>query len=174
MIAAGYTHLLALHENGTVTGLGTDSGWGETSPPAGLDNVLQISGGLEFSLALKNDGSVVAWGRDDAGQTAVPAGLGDTKMVAAGALHALALAYNSLLMYPVDISQDLLLIYNVNSVNSTTVMHHYLEHRPMVGDANVLGVDCPAAEIYTSRPAFTNDIMNPILGWLADHPTKRP
>jgi hypothetical protein len=49
---------LALLEDGTVVGVGTDSGWGETSPPLGLDNVLQISGGYMFSLALKNDGSM--------------------------------------------------------------------------------------------------------------------
>jgi hypothetical protein len=42
-------------------------------------------------LALKSDGTVVGWGRDDYGQTTIPAGLTGVTAIAAGGLHSLAL-----------------------------------------------------------------------------------
>ncbi|MBK8801660.1 MAG: hypothetical protein IPN71_06280 [Fibrobacteres bacterium] len=41
-------------------------------------------------LALKADGTVVAWGGNAEGQTSVPAGLKDVTAIAAGSGHALA------------------------------------------------------------------------------------
>jgi alpha-tubulin suppressor-like RCC1 family protein len=41
--------------------------------------------------ALKGDGTVVAWGRNDLGQTNVPAGLNTVVAIAAGHAHSLAL-----------------------------------------------------------------------------------
>jgi alpha-tubulin suppressor-like RCC1 family protein len=43
--------------------------------PAGLDQVTAISAGAYHSMALKADGTVVAWGDDEWGQTDVPGGL---------------------------------------------------------------------------------------------------
>ena len=54
--------------------------------PAGLKNVVQISAGGGHNLALRADGSVVAWG--DIG---VPAGLDSIVQVSAGVNHSLAL-----------------------------------------------------------------------------------
>ena len=59
--------------------------------PAGLTNVVAIAGGGYHSLALKYDGTVVAWGDNSAGQTNVPAGLSNVVAVAAGGFHSLAL-----------------------------------------------------------------------------------
>jgi alpha-tubulin suppressor-like RCC1 family protein len=59
--------------------------------PAGLSGVTAISAGLGHSLALRSDGTVVAWGRHDEGQTSVPAGLRDVVAVAGGDAHSLAL-----------------------------------------------------------------------------------
>jgi alpha-tubulin suppressor-like RCC1 family protein len=42
-------------------------------------------------LALKDDGTVVAWGDDGNGQSSVPAGLTDVVQVAGGRRHSLAL-----------------------------------------------------------------------------------
>lgn len=73
----------------------------------------------------------------------------------------------------VDVSKDLLLIYNTNSADSVCVKDYYLAHRPMVSGANVLGIGCPAAEI-VSRTDYRNTIRQPILDWLEANPTKHP
>jgi hypothetical protein len=65
--------------------------------PAGLTNVVAIaaSRGLpseaSHSLALRADGTVVAWGDNSTGQTTVPAGLTNVVAIAAGEAHNLAL-----------------------------------------------------------------------------------
>jgi alpha-tubulin suppressor-like RCC1 family protein len=112
-IAAGGAHGLALRNDGTVWAWGRNDfgqlGNGEpgiSSPfpvrVAGLDNVKAIAAGSKYSLALLNDGTVRAWGRNDFGQlgngtpgtgssTPVMARLTNVKAVAAGGDHALAL-----------------------------------------------------------------------------------
>jgi hypothetical protein len=71
---------------------GTIVGWGAVSNlPAGLSNVLAISAGGDHDLALKSDGTVVAWGQNTFGQCTVPDGLGDIIAVSAGTSHSLAL-----------------------------------------------------------------------------------
>jgi alpha-tubulin suppressor-like RCC1 family protein len=78
-IAAGAYHSLALKSDGTVLAWGRDSkgqlGDGGTNtnkntPVAvsGASNIVAIAGGGEFSLALKADGTLLAWGGDNAGQ----------------------------------------------------------------------------------------------------------
>ena len=172
-IAAGGYHSLALTSDGHVTGWGYNA-YGETNSPADLTNAMRISAGYLYSLALRNDGSVAAWGWNEYGQTNVPHGLGDTYAISAGYYHATALAYNPLLNYPVDPSQDLLLIANTNSADSTNLLNYYLAHRPMVGNANVLRIGGFAGEAYTNSFDFTNDFLPPLLGWYQDHPTERP
>lgn len=68
-----------------------------------LDNVVQVSGSDYHTLALKADGSVWAWGRNNYGQLglgsydsnihdyAVDTGLDNVKQIAVGAYHSLAL-----------------------------------------------------------------------------------
>jgi hypothetical protein len=60
-VAAGYSHSLALQENGVVVAWG-GSGSGNTNVPEGLSNVVAISAGDDFSVALRGDGRPVAWG----------------------------------------------------------------------------------------------------------------
>ena len=87
-IAAGGYHALALAEDGSVTpgnnqlrqlGDGTTNPGQFGDPPVpndrsipaivpGLSNVIAISAGLDFSLALREDGSVLAWGSNNLGQ----------------------------------------------------------------------------------------------------------
>src|SRR5690242_1370666 len=78
-VAAGRTHNLALRSDGTVTAWGLNDhgalGDGTTtdrSTPVqvqGLTGVMtQVAAGEEFSLALRSDGTVWAWGRNDHGQ----------------------------------------------------------------------------------------------------------
>jgi hypothetical protein len=62
-----------------------------TVVPAGLSGVVQIAAGSTNTVALKSDGTVVAWGRSDLGMNTVPSGLSNVVQVAAGWAHALAL-----------------------------------------------------------------------------------
>ena len=57
--------------------------------PAGLTGVTAIAAGWGHSLALRVDGTVVAWGDNSWGQA--PAGLRGITAIAAGAFHSLAL-----------------------------------------------------------------------------------
>jgi hypothetical protein len=65
--------------------------YGQTVVPAGLGGVVGIAAGALHNLALKSDGTVVAWGSNNTGQTAVPSGLTEVRAVAAGTGHSLAL-----------------------------------------------------------------------------------
>ena len=69
---------------GMVVGWGYN-GDGETNVPAGLSGVTAIAGGYEHSLALKSDGTVVAWGfHGEEGFAPIPAGLSGVNAIAAG------------------------------------------------------------------------------------------
>src|SRR5438445_5776676 len=71
---------------------GTVVGWGAQVIPyvqPGTRFKAITAGG--HSLALKNDGTVVAWGSNASGQSTVPAGLNSVVAIAAGGLHSLAL-----------------------------------------------------------------------------------
>ncbi|HOG45479.1 MAG TPA: PKD domain-containing protein [Anaerolineae bacterium] len=112
-IAAGHLHSLALKSDGTVVARGdfsspdpfgwfpTTANYGQATVPADLKNpstahVTAIAAGAYHSLALRDDGTVVAWGvkagdADYRGQTVVPAGLGKVAAIAASTHHSLAL-----------------------------------------------------------------------------------
>lgn len=75
-------------EAGTGYGIGR---YGETNVPADLTNAVEIAAGGFHSLALRQDGTVVAWGDNNFGQTNVPAGLSNVIAVAAGYYHSIAL-----------------------------------------------------------------------------------
>lgn len=89
--AAGYTHFLALRNDGTVEGWGSNES-GQSRVPAGLSGVVAIAAGDSHSLALKEDGTVVAWGKSNVyGPWNVPAGLTGVKAIAAASERAVAL-----------------------------------------------------------------------------------
>lgn len=90
--------MLALLLTGNALATSTVVVWGDNSKgqnvPAGLNNVTAISaGGNYHSMALKQDGTVVAWGWDAWGETNVPDGLNNVIAISAGpgALHSMAL-----------------------------------------------------------------------------------
>jgi alpha-tubulin suppressor-like RCC1 family protein len=56
----------------------------------GVTNVVQVAAGGYHTVAVKGDGTVVAWGRNDDGQATVPAGLTEVTQVAAGGYHTVA------------------------------------------------------------------------------------
>jgi hypothetical protein len=113
-IAAGYGHTVALKNDGSVVAWG-NNGYGEvtgtptTEAPYSaiaspvtlggqvLSGVTAIAAGYWIgdtgghTVALKNDGTVVAWGLNSDGQATVPPGLSGVTAIAAGGLRSLAL-----------------------------------------------------------------------------------
>jgi hypothetical protein len=66
-------------------------GLGQSTVPANLTGVVAIATSGYHSLALKQDGTVVAWGDDRYSQSVVPGGLNEVVAIAAGFGHSLAL-----------------------------------------------------------------------------------
>jgi len=64
---------------------------GQADVPAGLSNVVAVSGGDSHSLVLQNDGTITGWGDDSYGQIDIPSGLSDVMAISAGGWHNLAL-----------------------------------------------------------------------------------
>ena len=112
-ITSGYSHSLAQRYNGNVQAWGNNEygqlGDGTATEMmeiavdvSGLEYITAIAGGEAHSLALKNDGTVWAWGNNGSGQlgdgtitdktTAVQVnGLGDITAIAGGGYNSLAL-----------------------------------------------------------------------------------
>lgn len=197
-IAAGMEHSLALQSNGVIVAWG-DNSYGQCNVPtnASHSNVMAIAAGDYHSVALLNDGTLVAWGDNSTGQTNIPGELSTSvvleypngtapptfvtnfnpsfpfKLIAAGGDHTVASIFSTLVQYPLDVSKDLLLIYNTNSSDSSNVCRYYTNNRPMVSNANVLGIGCTILE--TILPGdFTNIFMAQVTNWLNSNPTKRP
>ncbi len=120
-ISAGYAHSLALKSNGTVYAWGDDADGQLGDDPvlleqpvpvlvSGVNNVVAIAAGGSHSLALKSDGTVLAWGNDASGQLGNDAAFGNKRTaeavsdatgivaVSAGASHSLALKSDGTLL----------------------------------------------------------------------------
>lgn len=112
-VSAGWKHNLALKDDGTVWAWGNND-YGELgdgsimivrSTPvqvSGPSNVANVSAGSQHSLAVKSDGTVWAWGRNDHGQLGdgtntsrftpiQPSGLSNIISVSGGSNHSLAI-----------------------------------------------------------------------------------
>ena len=165
---------MALKSNGMVVEWGTND-FGQTNVPPGMSNVLAIAAGSSHSLALINNGTLVAWGDNSDGQTNIPyfSTNVDVKLITAGGDHSLAAIFSPWVQYPVDVSKDLLLIYNTNSTDSSNVCAYYLANRPMASNANVLGIHCLTNE-QVDYSEYSTNIAPQIQNWLATNPTKRP
>ena len=60
--------------------------------PDGLSQVTDIAAGGKHSIALKSDGTLVAWGSNKYGQCEIPNGLRNVSQIAAGMSHTIVLA----------------------------------------------------------------------------------
>jgi len=76
-----------------VTGwaLSGDNSMGQLNVPSSATNLVALSSGAWHNLALRSDGSIVAWGSDSAGQCDVPGGSAGALAIAAGGYHSLAI-----------------------------------------------------------------------------------
>ena len=70
-----------------------DNGYGQATVPAGLSGVIAVAGGGSHSLALKADGTVVAWG-DVPARVTCPGGLRRSGGRGRRLYHSLALKAN--------------------------------------------------------------------------------
>jgi alpha-tubulin suppressor-like RCC1 family protein len=82
---------------GTIDNPSDGYDFGQSIVPANLTNAIQLAGGGWHSLALKADGTLQGWGRDDLGQADAPSG-SNFVAVACGAIHSLALQANGLVV----------------------------------------------------------------------------
>ena len=90
-IARNYFGTGILYTDGTVGYIGSGEG-GPQNVPGNLNNVKMLVGGADHLLALKSDGTVVGWGKDDTGQATVPADLsGNIVGMSAGDNHSTVL-----------------------------------------------------------------------------------
>jgi len=72
---------------------GDNNTFGQTTVASSASNVSAVAAGPFHGLALRSNGTVIAWGSSGA-QTNVPAGLTNVVAIAAGGDHALALKTN--------------------------------------------------------------------------------
>lgn len=130
-VAAGHVHSLALKSDGTVLAWGNDSG-GQLGDNAtledkakpvvvsGANQIIAIAAGYFYSLALKSDGTLMAWGNNSKGQLGDSAiladkptpvavsGASDIVAISAGAEHSLALkADGTMLAWGLDVDGQL-------------------------------------------------------------------
>ena len=146
---------------------------------AGLSNVMAIAAGDYFSMAVLNNGTIVEWGDNTYGQTNAPQSNPtnpvNVKLIAAAGNHAMAGIWSSGVQYPINVANDLLLVYNSNSLDSKAVFSYYTNNRPMISGANSIGLPCTTGtNLGISQSDYLSTFCAPIVGWLTNHPTKRP
>src|SRR5204863_5624930 len=97
--------------DGTVVAWGNNNS-GQTKVPSDLTNAVAIAAGAYHSLALRDNGTVTAWGDNldsegvFAGQSIPPAGLSQVVAISAGDFHSVAVSSNGLLTAWGDNSQN--------------------------------------------------------------------
>lgn len=84
MLAVGGDFVVACLVDGVLRAWGGDNTYGQLNIPEDIGVVKHISAGDGFVVATREDGTVVAWGRNDSGQTALPEGLTDVKYTVCG------------------------------------------------------------------------------------------
>ncbi|HKS38841.1 MAG TPA: hypothetical protein VJW76_16725, partial [Verrucomicrobiae bacterium] len=89
-ISAGFSHAIALRQDGTVAAWG-DNAFGQTNVPIHATNITAIAAGHRHNLALRGDGSLIGWGDNGFAQVAPPASATGVVATAAGGTHSLAL-----------------------------------------------------------------------------------
>ena len=92
-VDAGDNFTIVLKKDGTVGAWGSleYNDYGQLNVPSSATNVVALSGGYYFALALRADGAIVGWGDNRFGQLNVPSSATNVVAVSAGGFHSLAL-----------------------------------------------------------------------------------
>ena len=92
-VGVGDIHLAVLDAAGDMDmmAFGLSPSYEPVAPPANRSGITAISVAAGHCLALRRDGTVTAWGRNDYGQCEVPPGLANPSAISAGAATSLAL-----------------------------------------------------------------------------------
>ena len=92
-VSMGFNYICGVYEPlGGITCNGI-AAYNNLSAPD-VTGIIDITSGVQHNLALKSDGTVVAWGMNTFGQSNVPAGLSNVVKIAAGYEHSYALTAN--------------------------------------------------------------------------------
>jgi hypothetical protein len=83
--------LVVLQANGQVA---DTTGYKPMAVPSGLSNIIALSCGFAVNMALRSNGTAIAWGDNEFGQTNMPKGLSNVVAITPGWWHALALLSN--------------------------------------------------------------------------------
>ena len=131
-------------------------GYGATSIPAGLNNVVQIAGGRNHSLVLKGNGTVVAWGDNGYGQTSIPAGLNNVVQISGGSNNSLALKGDgTVLAWGYNLNGQTIIPTGLNNVVQIACGTHNLA---LKGDGTVVAWGYNGFE-QTNIPAGLNNVV---------------
>jgi len=99
---------------------------------------------------------------------------GTYTFIASNAAGSTSASWQVMVTNTINVTNDLLLIYNSNSSDSSNLCAYYLAHRPMVSGANVLGVACDDVGEFTTSTNCNSQIVFPVLNWLTNNPSKLP
>jgi hypothetical protein len=137
------------------------------------------SNGFPLSYQWKFNGTNISGANTNSYDFFVTNSSGTYSLVVANAAGSTNASWQVTVTNAINVTNDLLLIYNTNSADSTTVLNYYLAHRPNVGGANVLGIGYtnPVSPGYyetINQPGMSNQILAPVAAWLSANPTKKP
>lgn len=143
-ISAGYNHSMAIKDDGTLWAWGdgyngalglNDSGTPKSSPTqvGALTNWSKVSTGLDYTLAIRNDGTLWSWGANGNGQLGLggtvarssPTQVGtdtDWRLIAAGKFH--AIGTTSQYMYGWGLNSNGQLGVNDRTNRTTPTIHN--------------------------------------------------
>jgi hypothetical protein len=110
--------------------------------PSGLTNIAAIAAGYEHNLAVRSNGTIVAWGANLDGQTNVPPGISNAVAIAAGKMDSLALLGDGAASSPPLRAEDPVYsngVFGV-SVQTRSGKDYRLEYKDSLEDSNWNGL----------------------------------
>ena len=134
-------------------------GWGNTAygactPPASATNIVAVAAGGNYSMALRNDGAVLAWGTSTANLNKVPTNVTFAVGIAAGPANALALTNTGVPVF-VDSLSNLTAYWSRDfTLNALAVGQAPLAYQWRYNDTDLPGANQPTLTL--TNVQFTN------------------